>query len=435
MPKLVWRNWSGSVECEPSRIAYPINLDEIVGIVEKSGRKGDLIRVAGSGHSFTPLVETDDILISLDKVKGIEEVDASRGLVTVRAGTKLKQLGKALFKHGLAMENLGDIDEQSIAGAISTGTHGTGINFGNLSTQVEGLTLVTGVGDVLKCSASNRASLFKAAQVSLGVLGIMSKLTLRVEPSYRLHYQARRELLSDCLNNLEDYKQNNRHFEFFCLPYSEWAQVKFANQTSQPAQKQRLWTTFNKLVIENGTFWLLSEACRFVPNLSQPVSRLCGRLINRIDEVNHSHRIFATPRLVRFEEMEYAIPAEHFVPALEEIRACIAQQQFQIHFPIECRFVKGDDIWLSPAYQRDSAYIAVHSYKGMPYHDYFKAIEEILLRYEGRPHWGKRHTLKAEQLAERYPKWHEFLELRAELDPQGLFLNDYLRTLFGIEAQ
>jgi FAD/FMN-containing dehydrogenase len=266
-------------------------------------------------------------------------------------------------------------------------------------------------------------------------LGIITKLTLRVEQTYRLHYQARREALADCLSHLEEYKQNNRHFEFFCFPYGDWAQVKFANQSYQAAHKQNIWRKFNELVIENGAFWLLSEACRFVPKLSQPVSRLCGQLISRVDEINHSHRIFATPRMVRFHSMEYNIPAEHFVPALEEIRACIAQEQFQVHFPIECRFVKADDIWLSPAYQRDSAYIAVHTYKGMPYHDYFRAIEEILLRYEGRPHWGKLHTLKAEQLAERYPKWDDFLQLRAELDPQGIFLNDYLRTLFGIQAK
>jgi FAD-linked oxidoreductase len=404
----------------------------LVSLVKTAASQSRQIRVVGAGHSFTPLAQTDDILVSLDQWQGIESVDPAQHQVTVRAGSRLAYLGNELLDKGLAQENLGDIDVQSIAGAISTGTHGTGIRFGTLATQVIGLTLVTAQGEVLECSQEQHPELFKAAQTSFGTLGIIAKVTLRTVPAKRLHYHVQRERLSVVLAQLERYKQEHSHFEFYSFPYSEWTQVKFMDETDEPADKSSLLSTLNKVVLENWVYWLISETCRIVPPFCKTACHISTAGIATVDEVNYSHRLFATPRMVRFQEMEYNLPAEHFTDALMQVRESIVRQRIRVHFPIECRFVKGDDIWLSPAYQRDSAYIAVHMYKGMPYEDYFRTCEAIYQPYQGRPHWGKMHTLDHQTLAQRYPRWQDFLRIRQQLDPQGLFLNGYLRTLLGV---
>ena len=425
-----WTNWSGSVTSIPQQIIKPNTVDELTTLMKTYAQNERHVRVVGAGHSFTPLVQTDDILLSLEHLQGITNIDDNHNTVTVLSGTWLKKLGADLFKHGLAQENLGDIDVQSIAGAISTGTHGTGITFGSIATQVEALTLVTASGELLRCSVEHNSDIFKAAQVSLGTLGIIADVTLRVVPAKRLHFQSHRESLEQCIANVERYKQENDHFEFYWFPYTKWVQTKFLNQTTAPASKSTLWGTFNKIVLENGVYWLLSECNRMLPKLSKTISNISAQGIAPVDEVNYSNLLFSTPRVVRFQEMEYNIPAEHFSTVLAEIEACIQRERFEVHFPIECRFVHADDIWLSPAYQRDSAYIAVHMYQGMPYKSYFEHIEAIFQRYQGRPHWGKMHTQTAENLATLYPHWHDFRRIRATLDPKGLFLNNYLTDLF-----
>ena len=429
-----WSNWSGSVQSAPRDVVKPRNIDELAHMIRGYRKDDRHVRVVGAGHSFTPLVQSDDVLMSLDDMQGIQSIDTAAGTVTVLGGTTLKHLGEALFKHGMAQENLGDIDVQSISGAISTGTHGTGVGFGTLSTQVEGLTLVTASGDILECSPAHNADIFKAAQVSLGTLGIIAQVTLRVVPAKRMHYQAYRKKLTDCLANLEQYKQENSHFEFFWFPYTHRVQAKFLNETADPVSKSSFWGDFNKIVLENGVYWLLSESCRLLPRFCKTVCHISAQSIANIDEINYSHRLFATPRLVRFQEMEYNIPAEHTATVISEIQACIEQYQFRVHFPVECRFVRADDIWLSPAYQRDSAYIAVHMYRGMPYQAYFQHVEAIFKRYQGRPHWGKMHTRSAGELANLYPRWHDFQHIRSDLDPQGMFLNSYLNTLFDANS-
>ena len=429
-----WRNWSGSVQSAPHEVVTPRSLNELAQQIGTFGREGRHIRVVGAGHSFTPLAQTDDVLLSLDNLQGIQEVDEQRGTVKVWSGTRLKRLGNDLLALGRAQENLGDIDVQSIAGAISTGTHGTGTRFGNIATQVVGLTLVTASGDIVECSPEHNLDLFKAAQVSLGALGVIASVTLRTVPAKRLRFQVRRERVDSCIANLERYKQANDHFEFFWLPYTPWAQAKFLNETDAPAKGGNLWGAFNKIVLENGVYWVLSEACRVAPRLTKTVSKISAQAISSSTETNYSHRLYATPRVVRFQEMEYNIPAEHFTTVLAEIRECIQQRQFKVHFPIECRFAHADDIWLSPAYQRPSSYIAVHMYRGMAYADYFAAIEAIFRRYQGRPHWGKMHTRTADELAALYPRWNDFCRVRATLDPQGIFLNNYLRRLFAVDS-
>jgi FAD-linked oxidoreductase len=430
MEKKEWQNWSGSVSCHPLEIVYPDSLPKLAEIVRHANATGQKIRVVGAGHSFTPLVATEGLLLSLDRLTGVDSVDQERHQATVWAGTRLKDLGEALFANGLAQENMGDIDEQSIAGAVSTGTHGTGINFGSIATQIDGLTLVTAGGDIVECSAEVNGDLFKAAQVSLGMLGIIAKVTLRLEPTYRLRRESRRATLDECLKDLDQLKHSNRNYEFFWFPYSDYCQSKTLNVTTDAPTPVN---QFN-LLMENRVFWLLSECCRLVPPLSASMSRLSGRLIPTVSEVNYSHRIFPSPRLVRFQEMEYNVPAERFVDALVAVRECINQRRFNVHFPVECRFVRGDDIWLSPATGRDSAYLAVHMYKGMPYREYFDALEPIFQSHQGRPHWGKMHTMTAEQLLVCYPRWQDFCRLRTEMDPKGIFLNSYLAQMLNVSS-
>ena len=425
-----WQNWSGAVQFSPSAILNPSTQEELIAIVKDCRSKNRKLRVIGSGHSFVPLVQTDGVLVSLDNYAGIEAVDREKAQVTVKAGTKIKALGEELFKLGLAQPNLGDIDVQSIAGAISTGTHGSGLSLGSISTQVAGLTLVTAEGELVECSEEHNQEIFKAAQVSLGALGIISKVKLQLVPAFKLDYIWSRQSLDYCLENLEKYKQQNRNFEFFWIPYTKATLVKTMNPTDKEPQEKNLFRRFNEIVLENGVLWLLSEFSRFFPARAPGVARLIGGLISGGHDINYSHKIFATPRFVKFQEMEYNLPVEHFSAALCEIDECIRREKFEVHFPVECRFVKGDDIFLSPANGRDSAYIAVHMYKGMAYKPYFEAMEAIFKKYGGRPHWGKMHTRTAAELKELYPLWDRFQAVRQQLDPQGFFLNDHLRTVF-----
>ena len=428
--KRVWRNWSGSISCSPGQLATPPSVDAVRELVESASRDGRRIRVVGSGHSFSPLVPTDDVLLSLERLQGIERLDARKGTVTVRAGTTLRSLGRALHAHGVALENLGGIDAQTVAGAVSTGTHGTGTRFGSLSTQVEAMTLVTADGIVVECSAERDPDLFQAARLSLGALGVITDLTLRVVAAKRLRLETRREPFASCRDRLAQYGQAHEHFELFWFPHTSWVQTRFINSTDQAQRLSRLRRQVSDLVLDNALLWALSECCRLQPSLSAGVSGVCASWAPRVRETDWSHRLLVSPRAVRMEAMEYAVPAARAPQALAEIEAALAEHRFPVHVPLGCRFVLADDIWLSPAYGRDSVYIAAHVYRGMPYEPYFRAVERILQAHDGRPHWGKRHTADPTHLARIYPRWDDFQRIRRSLDPTGLFLNNYLSELF-----
>ncbi len=427
-----WRNWSGLVSATPRTVLYPLHIEEVAEAVGLCRREGRTLRVVGSGHSFTAVAASDDVFVSLDRMQGILQVDKEACTATVWAGTKLRMLGELLYSEGMAQENLGDIDVQSIAGAISTGTHGTGLTFGNISTQVIGLTVVTGTGEVLDVTETSHPELFRALQISLGALGIIVQVTLRLRPSYKLNYESARVPLSDCLQRLDELARNHRNFEFYWFPYAEPCQLKMMNETEEPVVPDKLSGYLSDLVLENGLFGALSGLCRWVPPLSAPVSRLCAAVVPTASKVGLSHRVYATKRLVRFNEMEYNLPAEAMESVIREMREQMERGNYRVHFPIECRFAKGDPIWLSPAYDRDSAYIAIHMYRGMPHERYFADMERIFLRHGGRPHWGKLHSLKAAELRKAYPMWDKFQECRRQLDPDGIFLTPYLRDLFEV---
>lgn len=424
-----FQNWSGDVQATPRQIAYPATENEIVNLVKQAEAEGLRIRLVGHGHSFMPLVHTGDILISLDKYQGIVAADVAHCQVVVKAGTQIGKMGKMLYDYGMGLANQGDIDVQSIAGAISTGTHGSGVNFGSLATMVVGMRLITATGEIIECSETENREIFKAAQLSMGMIGIISTLRLQLVPAYKLHYVTDKMRLSEGLSRLEEAKKN-RNFEFYYFPHTEIIQRKIMNATEEPADSYGIANYLSDVVLENWIFQAFSTLSKYIPPLTIPIAKLIGPAASSASRKCWSHEVYPTPRWVRFREMEYNIPAQYFEEAIVAIKKWIDEKQFRVHFPIECRFVKSDDIWLSPAFGRESAYIAVHQYKGMDSKAYFDAVEAICQSYGGRPHWGKINTCDATYLAKNYPHWQDFLRIRRKLDPKGMFLNDYLKSVF-----
>jgi FAD-linked oxidoreductase len=388
----------------------------------------------GTRHSFSELISTTSISISLSQYQGIVSVDHDKRQATIKSGTTLRQLSAKLLKLGLMMENLGDIDAQTLGGSIITGTHGTGIAFGNLATQVVSLSLITAGGERLFCSNSQNKEIFRAALVSLGSLGFISEVTLQLVPAYKLKFVQSIEGFKDCLLRLDQRLIENRNFEYFFFPYTKITQAKSLNITDEAAEFFSISHYLNDLFLENGVLKILCEICRLFPKSSRLINQICAWGLSNFTKVNWGTKIYSSPRNVKFNEMEYSIPRVNFKDAIEEIVEEIERKKFDVCFPIECRFVKADDIWLSPAYGRESAFIAVHMYKGMEHRSYFSALEAILRNHQGRPHWGKMHTQTANELSKQYPMWDRFQKLRLELDPNGLFMSPYLSSILSLKT-
>ncbi|MEZ5045068.1 MAG: D-arabinono-1,4-lactone oxidase [Saprospiraceae bacterium] len=423
------KNWSGVEKWTPAEVLYPTSEAAIQQIVKNALDRKKKIRIIGSGHSFTQLCVTDDVLISLDHFQGLTAVDQQSCQATVKGGTRLKHLGELLYSQGLGMENLGDIDTQSIAGTISTGTHGTGISLGTISTQVKAIRFVNGLGEIVNCSETELPSLFKAAQVSLGVLGIITEVTLQCVPAYKLKMVYEKGVLNDLLLNYQAINRDTRNFECFWLPYTKYVLRKSASITQEPIDKIGLGSILQEYILENMAFKVLCEMAYYFPSKNKWVSEIAASTLGHHVKRAYSHHIYATIRAVKFNEMEYSVPYEAYPEVMKAVQKSFDKHQFKVHFPIENRFVKGDDIYLSPAYGRDSAYIACHVYYKKPFKEYFKILEDIFKAYDGRPHWGKLHTLTAHELNERYPKMGLFLEHQANQDPENLFVSPYLNSL------
>lgn len=414
----VWRNWSGSVNCEPDTVE-PRSIEEVSEAVAEA----EEVRPVGSGHSFSPLVATDGTIVSLDSLTGVVDTDADSGEVKVRAGTTLADLNRELADHGLAMENLGDIDRQTVSGATATGTHGTG-EFGTISEQVTEIEMVTGDGDLRTFSEGDDG--FGAACVSLGSLGVLTEMTLDAVPSYGLELVRRKEKLDTVLHGLLRRVEQNRNFEFFWFPNTDTAVTKTLNEVRE--YNPEMPTSGGTL--ENVAWRALCETSRVVP--SKHASRLAARTIREETVAGPSHEVYVSTREVRFNETEYGVPAGDAVDAFREISEVV--ERHDVAFPVEVRYVEADDIPLSPAYGRDTVFIAVHRYHKKDYSEMFEECEEVFARYDGRPHWGKIHSLTADELAGLYPEWDSFLQVREETDPDGVFLNDHLRSVFGVAA-
>jgi L-gulonolactone oxidase len=427
-----WANWAGDQSCRPARILCPRSRDELAEAVAGAAAAGEKVRVAASGHSFTEAALTEGTMVRLEALSGVLDADRASGLVRVGGGTVLAELNEQLAGLGLAMENLGDIDRQTIAGAISTGIHGTGARLRNISAQVEGLELVLGDGSVRHLGATTNPELLRAARVGVGALGAISAVTLRCVPAFtlvRVDAPAPRE---EVLDSFDERADAHEHFELFSFPYSDLALVLERNRSEEPPRPRgRAAAYLNDVVLENWALEALSATGKAIPRLIPALSRLAGRLASGGRISDRSDRVFANDRRVRFTEMEYALPREHGPEAARRVVDWVRSNRYPVFFPIEMRVSAGDDACLSPAHERDTAYIAVHQYRGMEWRPYFEAVEAIMNDYRGRPHWGKRHFQTAATLAERYPAWEEFQRARDTLDSSRTFTNEYTDRVLG----
>ena len=427
-----WRNWTGDESCRPREIVHPRSTEEIAAAVAAAGRAGMRVRVAGAGHSFTDIACSEGMLIMLDRCQDVLEVARASGLVRVQAGISIARLNAALAGHGLALENLGDIDAQSIAGAISTATHGTGARLGNIPSQVVALTLVLADGSTLACSEESEPESFLAARVGLGALGVLAEVTLRCVPAFTLCGIDAPAPLDETLARFEELALTNDHFEFYVFPHCDIALTRTNNRTEQsPEPRGKVAEYANDVLLTNRTFEMFCRIGRRLPNRIPEINRIVTRLAGKSKRIDRSDRIFASPRLVKFTEMEYALPRAHTTKAVKRVLETIERGGFAVPFPIEVRTVAPDEALMSTAQGRESGYVAVHMYRGMPWRPYFEAVEQIMLELGGRPHWGKRHSQTAATLRERYPGWDRFQTVRARLDPEGRFANAWTERVLG----
>jgi FAD/FMN-containing dehydrogenase len=388
-----WSNFSGRVDFQPARIARPRSEPELVAVVREASAEGRGLRVAGTGHSFTPLCATDGTLVSLDDWQGIEAIDRDRRRATVRAGTKLHALGEPLLAAGLAMSNMGDVDVQALAGAVSTGTHGTGPALANVSSQVVGARLVGADGERLELSDERDGERLEAARVSLGLLGVFSTLTLQLVPAFRLHERVWKSGIEECLDELEIDVAARRHYEFWWYPHKDYAERKALAPSDAPPES------------------------------------VAGRKGERID---WSARILPSVRELRFNEMEYSVPAADGPACFRAVRERMQRRWPDVVWPVEYRTLAADRAWLSTAHGRATVAISLHQDARLDCDAFFADCEPIFNDHGGRPHWGKLHTRRAQDLAALYPRWLDFAALRRELDPRGVFANAYLRELFAL---
>jgi L-gulono-1,4-lactone dehydrogenase len=426
-----WRNWAGDQTCTPFERLRPRSREELAEAIGAAVAAGRKVSIAGSGHSFTEAAMTDGTMVDLDALAGVIDADRSSGLIKVGAGTVLAPLNEELHRLGLAMENLGDIDRQTIAGAISTGTHGTGAKLRNISSQVEGLELVLADGSVRELGAGD-PGLLRAARVGVGALGAISAVTLRCVPAFTLHRVDRPLPREEVLDTFQERADVNDHFELFSFPYADSALVLERNRTDAPPRPGgRVAAYLNDVVLENWALEALSATGKRFSGAIPWLARLAARAASGSQATDRSDRIFANERRVRFTEMEYGVPREHGPAAARRVIEWVRANRYPVFFPIEMRVTAADDALLSPSHERDTAYIAVHQYRGMKWRPYFEAVEEIMNSYDGRPHWGKRHFQTAATLASRYPAWSEFQRARDTLDPNRIFTNGYAARVLG----
>jgi FAD-linked oxidoreductase len=423
------KNWAGNLIFSPSKTHSPKNTDEIKKIIKEAIEGQNVIRTRGTAHSWTGLFETNQIFIDLDHMQGLIDVNQSEKTIKAFAGTKLSLFGEEGFKHELAMANQGDINKQSLAGATSTGTHGTGINLQSVANQIIALTLIDGHGNEIEINENS--PFFNAARLSLGSLGIISDITMKLVPSYKLKVRTFHEPIDEAIKFCEDRLYKNRHLEMFYFPVGDWSLTKIMNETNEDVTPKTMFHTINEKIIEN---WLYIQLNKIASSTGRYklIDKVMQTFVSSEEKVDWSHRAFPTERDVKFMEMEYNLPIEKFHSVFSEIRQAIKNNNFQTLLPIEIRFVKKDSIWLSPAFERDSVYFAIHTYITEEYRPYFDCIEAIFKKHHGRPHWGKWHTLKKDDFLKVYPKFEDFMKVRNEFDPHGIFLNNHLKEIFGV---
>jgi FAD-linked oxidoreductase len=421
--KVLWRNWSGIQHSYPARRLAPREEGELAAAIATAPAP---VRVVGAGHSFTGLVPTSGTLVTLDGMSGITGWDGDSAQVL--AGTRLGALGPALAAKGRAMANLPDINKQSLGGAFGTGTHGTGIGLKAIHGDVTALTLVTAAGKVISADAKTRPDVLAAAKVSLGALGIITRATLNTTANRRLKRRVWVEPFEESLARAEERWKTHRNFEFYAVPFAGLAANISHDETDEPATV--------RAPSQDDAFLDALRSMRNLLGFSNGMRKAAARALlgglEPEEAVDEGWKLLSTERPVRFNEMEYHLPAEAHLKVLAEVVALIEKERPDVFFPIEVRRIAPDDAWLSPFQGGERGSIAIHAHYKDDYKDLFALIEPVFRRNGGRPHWGKLHTLKAPELAALYPRWNDFLELRRELDPEGRLLNPYLKGIFGV---
>ncbi len=427
-----WQNWAGNQAAAPQRLITPRSAGEVAEAVTLAAQDGLTVRMTGSGHSFTPVAVTTGVLLRPGGLRGVRAVDETAGEVTVEAGCLLRDLNEHLHARGLALANMGDIQEQTVAGAIQTGTHGTGRDLGGIAAQVTALDMVLADGSFVSCSADHEAELFRAARIGLGALGVLTAVTFRVVPAFLL--TAREEPMSwaEVIARLDELSSANEHFEFYWFPHTDGCLTKRNNRSDGPGRPLSRWR--HQLDDEFLSNTLFGATCRLgqrYPAVIPAINGIAGKALSARTYTDAAYRVFTSPRRVRFKEQEYAIPREHLAGALTAIRALFARRDWRISFPIEVRVAPGDDAWLSTAYGRSTAYIAIHVFHTTPHEEYFRGVEAVMTELGGRPHWGKLHTRDAAYLRRAYPRFADFVALRDQFDPARRFGNPYLKQVLG----
>lgn len=428
-----FRNWDRSLVCKPQHFYQPETEEEVIEIVRGVSRAGGTARTVGAGHSWSPLVITDDTLLNLDHLNRIVSVDAERRQVMVQAGIRIKELNALLPQHGLAMTNLGSIAEQSIAGAISTGTHGTGLRFGSLSTQIVGMKLVTAGGRLLQISLDQQPELMAAARVSLGALGVITQVTIQCVKAFNLYLHAEPRPFDKVLQRIDALIQENDRVRLYWFPGTDVIYVMTLNHTDQAVTpRQPIIEWFNNVALRHDLMALLIRAGHRLPDLVDKINQLEAKVgFVKEKQVARSDHILNIPMPPRHQESEYAVPVENTAEAVRLTRRIIEENNYKVTLPVEVRFVAADEDMLSPAYRRAICYIGAYTYGEHFAQPFFEGFESAMKGLDGRPHWGKRHSLTTAEAQQAYPLFNRFNEIRKELDPAGTFANSYLRGLFG----
>ena len=427
-----WRNWSALATAHPAQLLAPADADEVADAVVAARANGLTVKMVGSGHSFTGIAATDGLMLTPDRLVGISSVDRDAMTVTVMAGTPLRQLNARLADLGLALHNMGDIDVQTVAGAIATGTHGTGGRWASLSAQVAALELVTGDGSLVHASADEHPDLFGAARVGLGALGIVTAATFQVEPAFTLEAVEQPMSWDEAIGDLDALIAENDHADLYWFPHTDRTLAKRNNRTEdEPEPLSRVRAYLDDELLSNTVFGLINRVGNAAPRSVRGLNQVAARALSARRYSDASSRVFTSPRRVVFREMEYAVPRAAAVPALTEVRALVDRSDWRISFPVEIRYAPADDIWLSTAAGRESVYLAFHVNAQTDHAAYFEAVERLLREYDGRPHWGKVHTRTAGDLAPAYPHWADFAKVRDRVDPDRRFANSYLDRVLG----
>ncbi|MFJ3901257.1 D-arabinono-1,4-lactone oxidase [Streptomyces sp. NPDC090025] len=414
------------------REVSPASAEELADAVRKAAEDGLRVKTVGTGHSFTSIAATDGVLVRPGLLTGIRRIDRESMTVTVESGTPLKRLNVALAREGLSLTNMGDIMEQTVAGATSTGTHGTGRDSASIAAQIRALELVTADGTLLTCSATENPDVFAAARIGLGALGVVTAITFAVEPVFLLTAREEPMPFDRVTAEFDELHAENEHFEFYWFPHTENCNTKRNNRSAGPAAPvSRVSGWIEDELLSNGVFQVACSLGRAVPPVIPAVAKVSSRALSARTYTDIPYKVYTSPRRVRFLEMEYALPRETAMAALRELKTMVERSPLKVSFPVEVRTAPADDIALSTASGRESAYIAVHLYRGTPHRAYFTAVERIMTEHGGRPHWGKVHTRDAAYLEKVYPRFGEFTALRDRLDPDRRFANDYLRRVLG----